>query len=232
MLKPHVCAAVHALACLELEGWLASGGADGTVRLWRVEERRLDDPATALLLAGAPKAAGQVRQFHHDLRLPTILYNNFLFLIAVATISLTGQSTQVGLAGPVSAEVKAQVSAIFGWLDPDATGLVECGAMQRLAGETGGELSSDDFVYVCGLAGCDPKTGLTPVGLLKVSEYPPRAADQTYMQQQRKGKQTSSAHACTSGQEQEGQRQMAVNHSQHRGRSSAAPPVLLGCPSG
>ena len=32
---------VHALVCLEPQGWLASGGTDGSVRLWRVGQRRI-----------------------------------------------------------------------------------------------------------------------------------------------------------------------------------------------
>ena len=38
---------VHALAFLDVHGWLASGATDGSVRLWRADERWLDDPCNA-----------------------------------------------------------------------------------------------------------------------------------------------------------------------------------------
>eukprot|EP01051_Picozoa_sp_SAG22_P019062 SAG22_NODE_3400_length_1733_cov_3.424725_1_plen_206_part_10 len=126
--------------CPGLASWGTQGAADGTVRLWRVETRRLGQPESAVLLAGAAGVdAGD------------------------------GGEQQQAAGAPLSAEVVMQVDAIFAWLNhADATGLVKCGMMQRLAGKTGGHLSADDFVLVCKLVGDDPDLGLSKAGLLSL----------------------------------------------------------------
>jgi WD40 repeat protein len=35
--------AVHALASLDANGWIASGSADNSLRIWRMEEEHRDD---------------------------------------------------------------------------------------------------------------------------------------------------------------------------------------------